>query len=113
MLEGRSSRLQTPVWQYVQNGREQGTAADIAGTGVEALSHKVLLTDTDVGARTICERLEREPSRQMLARSLKEQNGFVGKQGHRAYRKVKKHLMGLGMDDSLIMLDGFADCNDV
>lgn len=68
------------------------------GKNVPAVDgENVMLSDDTKACRSIMQLLAQQPDNTMIIKLLKEQAGFVGKPGHRAWRRIKKQLMENGM----------------
>ncbi len=58
-----------------------------------ARGEKVVVADDTTACQRVCEVLGEQEDGRMIVKFLKEAAGFMGKPGHRAWRKIKKQLL--------------------
>lgn len=86
--------LQLNKGQALWLGKPVGSPEAAPGEGTTG--EQVMLADDTRACRTVCKKLEEQNGQAMIVKLLKEQTGFVGKPGHRAWRKIKKQLIDNG-----------------
>lgn len=62
---------------------------------------QVVVADDTAACQRVCEVLGEQEDGRMIVKFLKEAAGFVGKPGHRAWRKIKKQLIQNSMCGAL------------